>query len=320
MAREAPVQSDRSPVRMLLFLALALGTGVVLIVVLFQLITGYQRRIEEAKRPEDQVMVIVANKELYPGVTVAEEDLYAVEIPPRYLPDGVFLSPDHVVGRIPRERILANEFIRADRLADPESGVGLNAVIPRGMRAISVEVSGGHALAGFLNPGNYVDVIVTIKPDASVESTEPDAKGAAETKTFLQAVFVLGVNSRMQREDATQAKEKRGKASPSVTLLVNAEQAEQVAHFDERGDLTLTLRNDQDVEETALQASGVNVEDLRAILAGPEKVEKARMIKRTKVVAPAPVPDTLIIIKGSKRTEQQMDQNGVIQQPAGGRN
>lgn len=314
MAREAPVQNDRSPVRMLVFLALALGTGVVLVVVLYQLITGYQTRIEEARRPEDTVMVIVASKELYPGVTVAEEDLYAVEIPPRYLPDGVFLSPDHVVGRIPRERILANEFVRADRLADPESGVGLNAVIPRGMRAISVEVAGGAALAGFLNPGNYVDVIVTIRPDESVEGNEDTKKAEAETKTFMQAVFVLGVNNRMQREDAEASKQKRGKVTPSVTLLVSAEQAEAVAHYDELGELTLTLRNDQDVEETALQTAGVNVEDLRAILAGPEKVERERVIKKGPAKVVAPKNDTLIIIKGTERIEQEMDANGVIQQ------
>jgi pilus assembly protein CpaB len=313
MAREAPAQTDRSPVRMLIFLALALGTGVILVVVLYQLITGYQKRIEEAKRPEDTVMVIVANKELYPGVTIAEEDLYAVEIPPRYLPDGVFLSPDHVVGRIPRERVLSNEFVRSDRLADPESGVGLNAVIPRGMRAISVEVSGGHALAGFLNPGNYVDVIVTIKPDDTVQGAETGKKADAETKTFLQAVFVLGVNSRMQRENPDAAKEKRGKATPSVTLLVNAEEAESVAHYDELGDLTLTLRNDQDVEENALQTAGVNVEDLRAILAGPEKVEKQRTMRKAPAAAPAPPTQELIIIKGSKRSTLEIDENGVIE-------
>jgi pilus assembly protein CpaB len=226
----------------------------------------------------------------------------------------VFLSPDHVVGRIPRERVLANEFVRADRLADPESGVGLNAVIPRGMRAISVEVSGGHALAGFLNPGNYVDVIVTIKPDETVEGVDAKQK-EAETKTFLQAVFVLGVNSRMQRESADASKEKRGRAAPSVTLLVDAEQAESVAHYDELGDLTLTLRNDLDVEETALQNAGVNVDDLRAILAGPDKVERERTVKKVAkpAAAPAPEPDKLIIIKGTQRIEQNIGADGVVE-------
>ncbi len=289
---------------MLIFLALTLGTGVVLVVVLYQLITNYQKRIEEAQRPEDTVMVIVASKELYPGVTVAEEDLYAVEIPPRYLPDGVFLSPDHVVGRIPRERVLANEFVRSDRLADPESGVGLNAVIPRGMRAISVEVAGGKALAGFLNPGNYVDVIVTIKPDESVEA-EGALTQEAETRTFLQAVFVLGVNSRMQRETAQASREKRGGGPPSVTLLVNAEQAESVAHYDGLGELTLTLRNDQDVDVSAGGAS-VDIDYLREILdptgtAAGKRMTPAKATGPSRPKAPAQNCTEMVIVEGGEK-------------------
>ncbi|MCA9494691.1 MAG: Flp pilus assembly protein CpaB, partial [Myxococcales bacterium] len=156
MAREG----GGGPLRALIFLALAIGAGSFSLVMLYKLITSYQMKIDEAKRPEDTVMVIVAARDLYQGVTITEEDLYAVQIPPKFLPEGVFLSPEHVVGRIPRERILANEFVRADRLADPESGVGLNAIIPRGMRAISINITDGAALSGFLNPGNYVDVLV----------------------------------------------------------------------------------------------------------------------------------------------------------------
>ena len=52
-------------------------------------------------------MVIVAARELSAGATIAEADLYAIQIPPAYLPEGVFLSPEHVVGRIVCERVLA---------------------------------------------------------------------------------------------------------------------------------------------------------------------------------------------------------------------
>ena len=112
MAREG----GGGALRALVFLAAAVMSGSLALVALYNLITSYQVKIDEAKRPEDKVMVIVAARDLYQGVTINEEDLYAVQIPPKYLPEGVFLSPEHVVGRIPRERILANEFVRADRL------------------------------------------------------------------------------------------------------------------------------------------------------------------------------------------------------------
>ena len=267
MAREG---GGGGPVRALIFLALAIGAGSFALVVLYQLITNYQLKIDEAKRPEDTVMVIVAARDLYQGVTITEDDLYAVQIPPKYLPEGVFLSPEHVVGRIPRERILANEFVRADRLADPESGVGLNAVIPRGMRAISINVSDGAALSGFLNPNNYVDVLVTVQPDEAA-AAKASGKKMPETRTLLQAVFVLGVNSRMQKETAEAAKEKRGSQKPSVTLLVTADQAEQIAHAENLGEIVLTLRNDLDVNFTPL--AGVDIEDLR------RRLEVAKVVR-----------------------------------------
>lgn len=279
-----------SPIRALVFFTVSMLSGTMLVAVLFQLLTGYQQQIEEAKRPEDTVMAIVAARDLYPGVAIAEDDLYAIEIAPRYLPDGSFLSPDHVIGRVPRERVLANELVRAGRLADPEAGVGLNAVIPRGMRAFSMNVDGGQALAGLLMPASYVDVLATI-PD-------PSSAGASTTRTLVQAVFVLGVNGRMQKETAEEARGRRGATAPSVTLLVTAEQAEDLAHAQSLGAMTLTLGSDADVNQAYVSA-GVDLVTLRDAVMGPRRVEevRARPVKpRPAPVAPPQGEGTLIII------------------------
>lgn len=292
----AQQSSGSGPIRALMFMAVAVVLGSVALVVLYGLITTYQQRIDEARRPEDTVMVIVAARDLYQGVTVTEEDLYAVEIPPRFLPEGVFLSPEHVVGRIPRERILANEFVRADRLSDPESGVGLNAIIPRGMRAISVDIQDGQALSGFLNPADYVDVLVTI---------DEEGKQAPETKILLQAVFVLGVNSRMGSESREEATSKRRRTAPSVTLLVNTEQAEQLAHNEKMGRLQLALRNAQDVN--IVDSDGVNLDALRT------KLEVAKPVRvRVKTVEPKEQLQQLKIIRGDKVTTETVGEDGTI--------
>jgi len=78
--------------------------------------TLVDERLREATRPEDTVMVIVAARELDAGATIAEEDLYAVQIPPRYLFGEVFLSPEAVVGRTVKQRVLANEIVQAPRI------------------------------------------------------------------------------------------------------------------------------------------------------------------------------------------------------------
>jgi len=107
--------------------------------------------------PEDTVMVIVAARNLQAGIQIKETDLYAVEIPPRFVPEGVFLSPDHVVGRFPRERVLANEYIRSERLAN-NGGDALADKVPQGRRAASIAISTPVATA--LKSGGTVDLYV----------------------------------------------------------------------------------------------------------------------------------------------------------------
>jgi len=76
---------------------------------------------------------------------------------------------------------------------------------------------------------------------------------------------VLGVNSRMQRETKEEAQQIRGAQRPSVTLLVTADQAEQIAHAGNMGEIVLSLRTDLDVMD--VQLHGVNIDDLRRQLA-----------------------------------------------------
>jgi pilus assembly protein CpaB len=295
---------SRGTVRALFALFIAVVFGGAAVVFLFQLITSYQARIDEAKKPEDTVMAIVAARDLYPGVNITEDDLVAVEIPPRFLPGGVFLAPEHVVGQRPRERILANEFVRSSRLANPESGEGLNAIIPRDMRAISVEIADGAALSGFLDPGNYVDILVTIDP----ESDKGGGKNP-ETHTLLQAVFVLGVNSKAQDEDMDGASG-RGNQKPSITLLVTAQQAEQIAHAERMGELRLALRNDLD--NNYVDSAGAGMDEILGLI---KKAPEVRTRTATKPAAPKPVepepeaPPTLTIIRGTKSTEEEVQKD-----------
>lgn len=168
--------------------------------------------------PAQVVHVVVATRDLYPGVTIRESDVYVVAIAPRYLPDGVLLNPELAVSRIPRERILANEYVRTERLAIPEAGVGMNAIIPRGMRAISVEIGPGPDDA-VVAPGRYVDLLV---------------KGPEPTRrTLLQAVFVLGTNL-----------QGAGDLPRTAALLVTSDQAERVALEENSGTLQLVWRQD----------------------------------------------------------------------------
>lgn len=217
----------------------AIVTGALATIGLGAVFQEYEAQMAAARRTPAKVYVAVAARDLYPGLPISDQDLYAVQMLPEYLPDGVFLDPEYVVGRIPRERVLANELVRNERLADSSADQGLNVMVPRGLRALSVEITDGAALTGFLNPGNLVDVLVT--------ATDP-ATSREQTTTLLQAVYVLGVDSRMGDETAEQAAARRGTHRPTVTLLVDPADAERVTHGSVVGELRLTLRTGGDAE------------------------------------------------------------------------
>ena len=166
----------------------------------------------EIDRAAQEGSVAVARRALTVGVRIERTDVYLTN-------DGHGLSLDWVVGRIPRQRILAGEAIRNERLADPVHGVGLFAVIPRGMVGMPLRVP---RTAG-IEPGNYVDVVAS--------SSE-----AHTTTTLFQAIFVLDV------------------APSEAMLLLTRDQAARVGQAQGRGDhLSLPLRNDLDVEIKPLE-------------------------------------------------------------------
>lgn len=279
----------RSPVRALVFLIVSVATSTVALVGLYQLVTGYERLLEDARRPDGAVMVVVAARDLHQGVQVTEEDLYAVQMPAKYLPEGVYLSPESVVGRIPRERILANELVRGARLADPESGTGLNAVIPRGLRAISIDVTDGAALSGFLRPSSFVDVLMTHQSDKG----EP-----VRTDTVLQALYVLGVNGQADRPRGPKGRPRAQRSS--VTLLVTPDQAEKIAFAENTGKLVLSLRAADDVDLAEVYGA-----DVAGLLGHQEETEV--------VVDPAPPRRTCFevdVIHGEHKVVEYVDESG----------
>jgi pilus assembly protein CpaB len=280
---------NRSRATALAFLLVAFLAAGIFALLLVRFMRGLESQLAEAQVEEEKVDVVIAARELVQGTTLGEEDVAIMQIPATFLPDSVFHLREDAFGRVPRERILEGEFIREERLADANSGVGLNAIIPRGMRAISINITDGSAVSGFLNPGNYVDVLVTIMDD--------DDDRTEKTVTLLQATKVLAVDGRLggtadSRESGSSA------VKPSVTLAVTPEQAELVAHSQIEGDVTLTLRNDIDV--TRVETHGATA----------DKLIGKQIIPLSQVApTPRPVPvqaaerdplDDILIIRGSK--------------------
>lgn len=228
--------------RGIVILLIALVLAGVAAYVVSGVIDDARRNVAEVRRPTEKTEVVVAARSVPPGWTIRGDDLRKRELIVDYVPDDVYRTPEEVVGRVASDRILAGEYIREERLAAPEAGVGLPAIIPRGMRALQVPVKGSAAVSGFINPGNFTDVI------AVCPRAEPP-----EVRTLLQAVPVLAVNDRMvaatfeSEESRSRAASKSAGVGSSVTLALSPADAELVKHAYGTCDITLTLRNDIDV-------------------------------------------------------------------------
>lgn len=230
-----------SRIRGLLLLVIAGVAAIAAAYVITGMLQSAQRRAVP-QRPAETEAIVVAAHDVPPGWTLTADDLRERKLPVAAIPDDVFRTPEEVMGRVASERMLAGEFLREERLAAPEAGVGLPAIIPRGMRALQVPLRNSAAVSGFVDPGNFVDVI------AVCTQAEPP-----EVRTLLQAVSVLAVNERMISLDFDQGRSGRqtsgAGAAPSVTLALSPSDAELVKHAFGTCNILLTLRNDIDVTQ-----------------------------------------------------------------------
>jgi pilus assembly protein CpaB len=171
--------------------------------------------------------------------------------------------------------ILKGEPVLAGRLAVPGTAAGLAAVLPPGMRAVAVRVDDVVGVAGFLHPGDTVDVIVTMKPSDS--SGQPPV-----SKIVLQDVRVLAVGKEVERADRN-----FDKAMPATvaTLMVNSEESEKLALSATKGQILLSLRSPAD--DASPQTKGITPP---VLLAGGREPERPSPPPAAPPSKPAPAP------------------------------
>jgi pilus assembly protein CpaB len=241
--------------------------------------------------------VVVAAADLQLGAELKKDDLQVTQFPAGKAPEGTFAKPEEVLGRGLIVPIVKNEPILRGKLASKEAGSGLPPVIPEGMRAISVRVNEVVGVAGYVLPGNRVDVLATANPTENRSDTT--------TKVILSNVQVLTAGTRMEQDLAST----KPVQVTVVTLLVFPEQSERLALASTEGKIQLALRNplDQGAPETpGIKTAGlmgsVKAPAVRAATSGTSRPRAAQPV--TLGMTPsAPVP-TVEMIRGDKRATE----------------
>ncbi len=221
------------------------------------------RLLQSRLKPVDDItQVVVATEKLPLGTRLTEKQVKLSPWPKATPIQGSFSDPAQVLGRGLLVDVYPNEPIMESKLAPKEAGAGLAIAIPEGMRALSIQVNSIIGVAGFVQPGSRVDLILTTNPPDSVKNDikgkgkgwtgkgkgwRGNVKGSPEddvgTKIVLENLQVLAIGQNVQRDV-----EGKPMTVQEVTLLVTPEQASKIALATGEGRIQLALRNPLDKE------------------------------------------------------------------------
>lgn len=208
------------------------------------------------------------------------------------------------VGRGVTTRIFQNEPIVEGRLAPKGAGAGLASTIPPGSRAVAVRVDEIVGLAGFVVPGQRVDVLISGTPPAAA----PGA-GTLE-KTLLQNVTVLSAGQNLEKDP-----EGKPISVTVVNLLVSPEDAELLTLATKETRVQLVLRNPTD--DIQVKTSGTSVARLFLGVKAPGggDVGERRPPRVVKPVVVVPVvkeapPVMVEVIQGNSRSTVKFTEEG----------
>ena len=167
------------------------------------------REVEVAR-----TFVVVAARPLPTGVRLTRGDLKLVPWPASNMVPGAFSKIDSVVNRGLLSAVVENEPMVESRLVPAEAGAGLPSAIPQGMRAMSVKVNDVIGVAGFLDPGTRVDLMVTIRK-----------KDETTSRTVVSNVQVLTAGTRSDQQRPKDAKAVSGGSRRDVAGVARGRRA-----------------------------------------------------------------------------------------------
>ncbi|MBA4501412.1 Flp pilus assembly protein CpaB [Marinobacterium marinum] len=217
--------------------------------------------------------VVYAAMDIPYGQPIERRHLKIKAMPDDLVPANSIADPAEVEGMVSLQDILAGDALRRERLSDHKEGATLAALIDPEKRAFTVRVNDVVGVAGFLLPGNHVDIIATKNEGKTVKA-----------KTVLRDIKVLAVDqkARTDKNDPVVVR--------AVTLELTPQESEELARAREEGRIQLTLRNPV-TEELPLQVA-----------------EEAPVSEPVPVPAPVPTkkpqaprysaPPSVIVIKG----------------------
>ena len=194
----------------------------------------------------ETVDVLVAKSDIGLGQTAKPDDLQWQTWPKSTASSSFIRRTDRpdaikqVAGSIARTPIMAGEPIRDQKLVKADGSGFMAAILPSGMRAISIEISAETGAGGFILPNDRVDVILTQRIKNAEHPTQPDI---VLSQVILPSIRVLAIDQAPKEKDGQNAV-----LGKTVTLELKPEQIPTLAAARQAGSLSLALRSIADAK------------------------------------------------------------------------
>jgi len=204
--------------------------------------------VKEVKVPVNSTEVLVARTDIGLG-QIATESNFKWQTWPSDATTGGYITKSagasamrDMSGAIARAPIMAGEPITANKLIKAGQGGVLAAILPSGMRAISVKIKEETAVGRLILPNDRVDVILIrrIKGRNGADESVSD--------TLFRNIRVLAIGQQIEIKEGKKAAEG---APNTATLELTPRQSEMLALADSMGEISLALRSIADLNADA---------------------------------------------------------------------
>ena len=187
--------------------------------------------------------LVTAVVDIPAGESLTSQNIKLTEWTGANIPAGALMEITPLLTRVARSNILSGDVLRDSVLVPLVADGSLAAAISPGKRAFSIRVTEEGGVAGFVLPGNYVDILYVSK----------DNSGKAVSDLLLSNILVLAI-----AQERNQANRSEPKVVNVITLEVSPEQAEKISQAHASGTLSLNLRNQLDKTELVESKSSQN--------------------------------------------------------------
>ncbi len=229
---------------------IALGIALVLGLAAVFIANSFLAGREKAAYNGATTKIAVATTPLAYGVEITPDKVRFVDYPNSSIPAGVFTNAAQLIApgqkHVALLPIAVNEPILAGKISGAGEGASIANLLPDGMRATSVRINDVSGVAGFIQPNDSVDVLITrTMPGANQQITD----------VLLQNAHVLAIDQEAKNADGSP------KLGRSATLEVSPIDAQKLVLAQLAGELSLVLRKPGEQNNPVVETVSMN--DLR---------------------------------------------------------